>query len=109
IQRREELEILDRILNLPNTPENEHRYEEALKKYQARSKTATKLELALHAAQKEVLHVREVAKTETCAQATGYLGVAHWAQDAHDSYSNLLNAVSGVCFVGAGLTYSAIF
>jgi hypothetical protein len=30
-------------------------------------------------------------------------------QDAYGSYSNLLNAISGVCFVGAGLTYSAIF
>jgi hypothetical protein len=30
-------------------------------------------------------------------------------QDAYESYSNLINAVSAVCFVGAALTYTAIF
>ena len=36
-------------------------------------------------------------------------GIADWAQDANDSYENLMTAITGVAFVGAGLTYGAIF
>jgi len=80
-----------------------------MEKYEARSQTAQKLKSDVEAAQKEWEWVREVAKTETCAQATSYRGIADWASDAYESYSNLINAISGVSFVGAGLTYSSIF
>lgn len=63
----------------------------------------------------------------TCILPDYLQGIADWAsvsdielgilfnyltgffQDAYGSYSNLITAISGVCFVGAGLTYSSIF
>jgi len=99
-------EIHDALANPEEiTPE----YAEAMKVYETRAQTYRVLKSAVEAAQKEWEWIREIARTETCAQATSYRGIADWASDAYESYSNLMNAISGVCFVGAGLTYSAIF
>lgn len=46
----------------------------------------------------------DVSDTETRIQS-----IADWASAAHDSYADIVNVLSGVCLVGAGLTYTAIF
>ncbi|KAF8315946.1 hypothetical protein DL93DRAFT_822626 [Clavulina sp. PMI_390] len=84
-------------------------FDRAFNKFEARQKAAGSAKQALRDAQELVIHAKQVVKTQGSAAATGYLGIADWAQDAYDSYDNLMTAITGVSFVGAGLTYGAIF
>jgi len=53
--------------------------------------------------------ITESSATELCRNMTGYKGVKDWASDTWESYSDLVQTISAICFVGSGLTYTTIF
>ncbi|KAF8317864.1 hypothetical protein DL93DRAFT_468629 [Clavulina sp. PMI_390] len=67
------------------------------------------LHVQLQDAEELVKRAKELVRTRGRALATGYLGIADWAQDSYDSYEHLMTAITGVSFVGAGVTYGSIF
>ncbi|KAF8329468.1 uncharacterized protein EI90DRAFT_1401894 [Cantharellus anzutake] len=56
----------------------------------------------------EISEIREIARTQTSEQITGYKGVSDWAKDALDTYMDTITAVSAVSVLGAGLSYTSI-
>ncbi|KAF8549021.1 hypothetical protein OG21DRAFT_1470501 [Imleria badia] len=49
------------------------------------------------------------SQTRAVAKRTGYHGIVDWAERISRSHDNLLQITAQVAFVGAGLTYGAIF
>jgi len=66
------------------------------------------IENRLHEVEKEVTEIRRVAETEACMKLIGYRGIADWATDTWNAYGTLVNTMTAVCGVGAGLTYTSV-
>jgi len=53
--------------------------------------------------------IEKMAASQGYIEQIAYIGLADWANDAWNAYQNLINAITAVCILGAGLTYTAIF
>ncbi|KAF8320228.1 uncharacterized protein EI90DRAFT_3081093 [Cantharellus anzutake] len=55
----------------------------------------------------EIHEVSEISKTQTNKELTGYAGVSDWGKEALEARSAFLNAMTVICVLGAGLSYSS--
>ncbi|KAF8307331.1 hypothetical protein DL93DRAFT_2232216 [Clavulina sp. PMI_390] len=77
--------------------------------YEKHNKSAQVFEQAIEAGDRDYQKVLKLTVSETNAHVNHYGSVAEWAEDAYSGYANLINVLTGVCLVGAGLTYTAVF
>ncbi|KAF8325447.1 uncharacterized protein EI90DRAFT_3128814 [Cantharellus anzutake] len=56
----------------------------------------------------EIHEICEAAGTQTNKELTGYAGVSDWGKEALEARSGFFNAMSVICVLGAGLSYSSI-
>ncbi|KAG1834328.1 hypothetical protein DFJ58DRAFT_821491 [Suillus subalutaceus] len=59
--------------------------------------------------EKDVEDITFLSRTQAVADRTGYRGFADWAEKTSRTHEHLLLTLGQVAFVGAGLTYGAIF
>jgi len=83
--------------------------QEAFNTFESKAAACRKVKAYLDDVKIEIEEIREVARTQGCMEKTGYKGIADWANDAWSAYDNLINAITTVCGLGAGLTYTSIF
>jgi len=109
-QRRNALKTLDQHV-ARNKPValSSHEYVELITAFEKSSKNAELFERAIERSEREYQKVFDMTTAETHARINHYTSIADWASAAYGSYSHTVNALSGVCLVGAGLTYTSIF
>ncbi|KAF8315945.1 hypothetical protein DL93DRAFT_824651 [Clavulina sp. PMI_390] len=84
-------------------------HDAAIQKYRERKEVAESLRLDVEQAKDHLRRIHDAAQSEASAKVTTYSGLADWASDAYDVYSQTMTAVSNIAVVGAGLAYSSIF
>ncbi|KAF8323473.1 uncharacterized protein EI90DRAFT_2379709 [Cantharellus anzutake] len=62
----------------------------------------------IRASKDEISEIRDIARTQTNKQMTGYKGISDWAKDALDAHNESIRALSAVSVLGAGLSYTSI-
>lgn len=67
------------------------------------------LQAHLKMLEKDVEDIKFYSHTQAVANRTGYRGFADWAEKTSRTHEHLLLTLGQVAFVGAGLTYGAIF
>ncbi|KAF9516695.1 hypothetical protein BS47DRAFT_1483842 [Hydnum rufescens UP504] len=80
-----------------------------LEVFMARAKNTRAIKSFLMDVKAELREIEDIAATEGCMEQTGYKGIADWANDAWKAYENLVNAMTVLCGLGAGLAYTSIF
>ncbi|KAF8307329.1 hypothetical protein DL93DRAFT_132748 [Clavulina sp. PMI_390] len=80
-----------------------------LEAYEKQHRSIDLIKNAIEAGDRDYQRVQEMTISELNAKVNHHKSIATWASEAYGSYSHLVNVLSGVCLVGAGLTYTAIF
>ncbi|KAF8331945.1 uncharacterized protein EI90DRAFT_3055977 [Cantharellus anzutake] len=103
----EEDAALEKVYNVTiNSPREEFR--KAFEDWKACETNRKFIDNRVNEVKLEIKEIRELAKTQACMQNTGYKGIADWAKDAWNAYDNLITAMTAVCGLGAGLSYTSM-
>ncbi|KAF9521105.1 hypothetical protein BS47DRAFT_1335205 [Hydnum rufescens UP504] len=77
--------------------------------FMARAKATRAVRQYLTDVTTELNDIEKMVASKGYIEQTAYTGLADWATDAWNAYQYLINAITAVCILGAGLTYAAIF
>jgi len=79
------------------------------KEYSQTVRTYQTLRSHLQHVDNQLEEVMDKFRTSACHDASGFYGLADWAQYALKTYGDLCNGIGGASIFGAGITYTTIF